>query len=71
MAQRKWNRSERGMNRLEIAIEDITNVALDLYLGDVSTEDMRLHIEEIIKKSICRTPQGQLKDKILKVLREA
>lgn len=58
------------MNKLQEALIDNSNVALDFYLEDVSIEDIRLHIEEIINKSICSTPQGELKMKIFQLLND-
>jgi len=58
------------MNRLQQALNDTSNVALDFYLEDISTADVRLHIEEIVNAQIISTPQGELKAKLLKVLED-
>ena len=58
------------MNDLEKALTDQTNVALDFYLEDTSTQDVRAHIEEIIAKATVLTDAGKLKAKIQALLQE-
>jgi len=52
------------MNPLEKALSDKTNVALDFYLEDTATVEVRAHIEEIIDKATVSTPSGELKKQL-------
>ena len=56
------------MNRLEIALLDLSGMQLDIYLEDTETKQIMADIEEIRKKAALSTDAGKLKEQIMDIL---
>ena len=57
------------MNRLEMALLDLTNEQLELYIEDVSNQKLRADIEDIRKKATNSTQSGRIIEDLRRIMK--